>query len=85
MAVLQGISICRKAGIQRNMKAVLKRMIVISFLAVGMALTALSITACGDDDKPHCGDGVVDEPIEQCDDGNTDNFDGCSNDCKTDS
>ena len=31
---------------------------------------------------PVCGDGVVD-PGEQCDDGNTEDRDGCSNACKT--
>jgi len=29
---------------------------------------------------PYCGDGIVD-PGEQCDDGNTNNCDGCSNAC----
>jgi len=30
---------------------------------------------------PHCGDGHVDTPPEQCDDGNTNNDDACSNTC----
>jgi cysteine-rich repeat protein len=29
-----------------------------------------------------CGDGIVDEDLEECDDGNTDNNDGCSNSCR---
>ncbi len=30
---------------------------------------------------PHCGDFVVQEPYETCDDGNHDNYDGCSANC----
>ncbi|MBT6176155.1 MAG: DUF4215 domain-containing protein, partial [Deltaproteobacteria bacterium] len=30
---------------------------------------------------PFCGDGVVDKPVEECDDGNQDNTDSCTNDC----
>ncbi|WP_437974477.1 DUF4215 domain-containing protein [Sorangium sp. So ce295] len=29
-----------------------------------------------------CGDGVVEPPREQCDDGNTDDGDGCTSDCQ---
>lgn len=31
-----------------------------------------------------CGDGVTQVPLEQCDDGNKTNGDGCSNDCTSD-
>jgi cysteine-rich repeat protein len=30
---------------------------------------------------PHCGDFVTQEPYETCDDGNHDNYDGCSANC----
>ncbi len=30
---------------------------------------------------PTCGNGVVDDPLEECDDGNGDDLDGCSNAC----
>lgn len=30
---------------------------------------------------PSCGNGVVDDPLEECDDGNTDDLDACSNAC----
>ncbi len=33
--------------------------------------------------EPSCGDGTQNQPSEQCDDGDTDNWDECSNDCKT--
>jgi cysteine-rich repeat protein len=32
---------------------------------------------------PTCGDGIVDGPGEECDDGNNTNFDGCSATCQT--
>ncbi|NCP67395.1 DUF11 domain-containing protein [bacterium] len=31
---------------------------------------------------PFCGDGLVNQPSEQCDDGNTNNTDSCSNTCQ---
>ena len=31
---------------------------------------------------PACGNGVVDLPSEQCDDGNFNDFDGCTNQCQ---
>lgn len=34
----------------------------------------------GDNDNPVCGNGIV-EGVEQCDDGNSTNGDGCQNDC----
>jgi cysteine-rich repeat protein len=30
-----------------------------------------------------CGDGTVDAPVEQCDDGNDDDTDGCDSECRT--
>jgi len=30
---------------------------------------------------PYCGDGTVNQPSEECDDNNTNNFDGCRNSC----
>ena len=33
-------------------------------------------------EKPYCGDGIVNQPSEQCDDGNADNTDGCLNTCQ---
>lgn len=30
---------------------------------------------------PYCGDGILTSPPEQCDDGDTDNLDGCSSTC----
>ena len=33
-------------------------------------------------DLPVCGDGVVEAPQEECDDGNTDDGDGCTAACK---
>jgi cysteine-rich repeat protein len=30
---------------------------------------------------PHCGNGILQEPLEECDDGNTVNGDGCSDGC----
>ncbi|MBU2213555.1 putative metal-binding motif-containing protein, partial [Patescibacteria group bacterium] len=30
---------------------------------------------------PRCGNGAVDQPVEECDDGNADETDGCLNDC----
>ena len=30
---------------------------------------------------PYCGDGNIDQPYEECDDGNSDNGDGCSASC----
>jgi cysteine-rich repeat protein len=30
---------------------------------------------------PYCGDGIVNQPEEQCDDGNRDSCDGCDRDC----
>ncbi len=33
------------------------------------------------DDGAYCGDGVLDSPIEQCDDGNTVSGDGCNANC----
>src|SRR5471032_871374 len=59
-----------------------------------LAITALAIPACtqdiagggpgggGDDTPATCGNGVVD-PGEACDDGNTNNGDGCSSTCQT--
>lgn len=32
--------------------------------------------------EPVCGDGMVNQASEQCDDGNNDNGDGCSSDCE---
>jgi len=32
---------------------------------------------CGDGPEPFCGDGVVNQPSEQCDDGNNSVIDGC--------
>lgn len=32
----------------------------------------------------YCGDGKIQKPYEQCDDGNTNNDDGCRNDCTSD-
>jgi cysteine-rich repeat protein len=32
--------------------------------------------------SPKCGDGVVNQPSEECDDGNTKSYDGCSSKCK---
>ncbi|MFA6466376.1 MAG: DUF4215 domain-containing protein [Patescibacteria group bacterium] len=34
------------------------------------------------DEKPYCGDGVVNQETEQCDDGNLENGDGCSASCQ---
>lgn len=59
------------------------------------ALTSVALPACvsdiaggsggGDDTHaPTCGNGVVD-PGETCDDGNTNNGDGCSSSCTTES
>src|SRR5438445_6550432 len=46
------------------------------------ALTACTSSSSGDDmsGPPGCGDGKLDMG-EQCDDGNTNNFDGCLKDC----
>jgi cysteine-rich repeat protein len=33
---------------------------------------------------PSCGDGIVDGPGEECDDGNNVSFDGCSSTCQND-
>ena len=50
-----------------------------------LALIALSlVVGCVDDPKtdlPVCGDGVVEEPAEECDDGNTAGGDGCRGNC----
>jgi cysteine-rich repeat protein len=32
---------------------------------------------------PHCGDGIVQLGLEECDDGNTDETDTCSNACRS--
>ena len=37
-----------------------------------------TVQAC----EPRCGDGIVNQQNEECDDGNTDNNDGCMNNCK---
>ncbi len=36
----------------------------------------------GDGDNPFCGDGIINQPREECDDGNYRNGDGCSKKCK---
>ncbi|MDH5672575.1 MAG: hypothetical protein OEZ06_10530 [Myxococcales bacterium] len=45
------------------------------------------IQVCGSDcqlaQSPYCGDGVVEPFVEQCDDGNAINGDGCDSDCTT--
>ncbi len=38
--------------------------------------------SCGGGDDDYCGDGQVNQTSEECDDGNSDNSDICSNDCK---
>ena len=40
-------------------------------------------TDCQQPPTPCCGDGVVNQTSEQCDDGNTTNGDGCSSSCQT--
>jgi len=35
-----------------------------------------------EDPKPYCGDGIVNQETEQCDDGNTESGDGCSASCQ---
>lgn len=51
-----------------------------------LALAVLVFSACasggGDDPLPRCGDGTVNGSLEQCDDGNTSNNDGCSSTCQ---
>lgn len=42
--------------------------------------TLATQTACGDD--PFCGDGKLNNPDEQCDDGNNDDTDFCLSTCK---
>jgi cysteine-rich repeat protein len=34
-------------------------------------------------DNPNCGNGALETTLEECDDGNTSDGDGCDNDCKT--
>ena len=46
----------------------------------------LALAGCGDDDSPRCGNGVLDNDGvdgggEQCDDGNGDDGDSCTNAC----
>ena len=50
---------------------------------LGLLIAAVTIlTACGDDPvKESCGDGTL-SANERCDDGNTDNGDGCSSSCE---
>jgi cysteine-rich repeat protein len=45
----------------------------------------LSPVCIGDCPNNVCGDGVVYQGVEQCDDGNTDDGDGCSSICQTES
>ena len=33
------------------------------------------------DPVAYCGDGIVNQPSEECDDGNSDTYDSCANDC----
>jgi cysteine-rich repeat protein len=40
-------------------------------------------TQCQCTPNPFCGDGVQNQPTEQCDDGNTVSGDGCSSTCQT--
>jgi cysteine-rich repeat protein len=49
----------------------------------GMANSNLPNAHCRMDcSLQRCGDGIVDPPLETCDDGNTVSGDGCSKDCK---
>ena len=49
---------------------------------LGLLIAAvIFLAACGDDPaKESCGDGTL-SANERCDDGNTDNGDGCSSSC----
>ena len=46
---------------------------------LGCNETELSALCCAP--VPSCGNGVVDDRLEECDDGNADDFDDCSNNC----
>lgn len=46
---------------------------------LGCNETALSALCCAP--LPSCGNGIVDSELEECDDGNDDDLDACSNDC----
>ncbi|MFH2020833.1 MAG: thrombospondin type 3 repeat-containing protein [archaeon] len=39
------------------------------------------VTKCSPAPKPVCGDGKVNRASEECDDGNSNNYDNCRNDC----
>ncbi len=41
------------------------------------------VSYCKPGSLPECGDGTVNQASEQCDDGNSNNNDGCTNSCKT--
>jgi len=50
--------------------------------------TTIDTGRCGQDcacPAPKCGDGIVNQASEQCDDGDTDSGDGCSATCETES
>jgi len=62
----------------------------------GRALSQIEITSlyqeslegigyCEEPSEPFCGDGIINQPWEQCDDGNNINGDGCSANCDTES
>lgn len=44
---------------------------------------AQAVRFCFNGSDPVCGDGAVNLPAEQCDDGNADIYDTCSNQCQT--
>lgn len=44
--------------------------------------SACTIDSSGCSVPPYCGDGKLNQPSEECDDGNTKNGDGCNSSCK---
>ena len=54
--------------------------ILLSFITLSVG----SMFGCGGSEgtAPNCGDGVVQSPTEQCDDGNRENGDQCTNECR---
>ncbi len=59
-------------------------------ISASLCVAGLGLGGCGSsggdgdesDPAPRCGDGIVLEGSEECDDGNAVDFDGCRNDCR---